>query len=236
MQRSHARNGKDDLLHEVVAHVERHVGAISNVVHPLGDSLVHVDVLHVRPSAKRRCHTLVTCGMSRRPMCPPEAAKDCRHAELYMSLPADWPVPSDEEARRWRPCSHCLKTHPSSADIAELAWFWPFLELAELARLPHVSESWLWEGHTVGAPDPKERIAPGVSFTAWILGPHLSLGHEACVFRAGGRNIVCHSVIPIYPEELDVAMHRGSEELFRRLAKAGVSDVLDVSRANVGAG
>jgi hypothetical protein len=145
-------------------------------------------------------------------MCPPDEAADCRYAELYLSLPASWPI------GRSRP----------GEDTA-----WPLRELGDLARLPHFNESWLWTGHTVGSPDPEERITHTAEFTGWIVGPHLSLGHDPCVFRFRKRTIWIHSVIPIYKEEMELARECGCDELFDRLADAGVSDVIDPKRRNV---
>ena len=145
-------------------------------------------------------------------MCPPEEASEHRFAELYLSLPPNWPV------------------HAGERDESIV---WPIRELAELARLAHMTETWLWHGHTVGKEDPMERITPGAGFTAWILGPHLSLGHEGCIFTFGERTIHCHSALPIYPEELDLVRRCGPDALFRRFADAEIDDLVDTRRRNV---
>jgi hypothetical protein len=196
----------------VAAHVYKHVGPIKHVLHWHGSELVHVDILHVPPTPWRDCHTLLTCGMSQRPMCPPEAASECRFAELYLSLPSDWPIRVGER---------------------DESIVWPIRELANLARLAHVTETWLWYGHTIGSQDPTERITPGAGFTAWILGPHLSLGHDGCVFTLGRRRIYYHSVLPIYPEELELVFRYGPSALFRRFEDAGIDDLVDTRRPNV---
>ena len=146
----------DALVWCMSAHLQRHVGPIAHVLHSPGPELLHLDIFHVPPTPRRRCHTLFTCGMSQRPMCPPDAAGDCRFAELYLSLPPDWRV------------------GPGRATEDAI---WPLRELGELARLPHVSESWLWTGHTVAAPDPEERITPGAARRA--LGPRGPC-HDVC--------------------------------------------------------
>jgi hypothetical protein len=145
-------------------------------------------------------------------MCPPPEAPECRYAELFLSLPPGWPI---------RPL------------MREEASVWPLRELSGLARLPHLTENWLWYGHTVGHPDPGERITPGAGFTAWLLGPHLTLGHDACVLRHQGRRIHYLSAIPIYEEELELARRSGSDALFQRLDLAGVNDVIDIKRKRV---
>lgn len=202
------------MLEVIVRHVNKHVGPVKNVLHWPGAEIVHVDILHVPPNRRRPFHTLLTCGMSERPMCPPAQAANDRYAELFLSLPASWPV------RR---------------GVVDPKHTWPVRELAELARLPHVNESWVWCGHTVGYPDEndEEPMAPGVPFSAWVIGPHLSLGHTACFVRARGRVIRYHSAIPIYRDELRVARTKGPDALFDRLARAKVSDIIDPRRPNV---
>jgi hypothetical protein len=203
-------HGNDSHFRTIVAHVERHVGAISHVVHSPGPALVHVDVLHVRPTQRRPWHTLMTCGMSRRPMCPPEEAADCRYTEIFLRLPPAWPVriPDDDLGR-----------------------IWPFIELAHLARLPHLSESWLWWGHTI-AEDPPAPLAPQVPLSAWILGPPRSLKPAAREIRLGSETVRLHSALPIYAKELEVARIMGAKALFRLFAVCGVTDLIDVRRPN----
>jgi hypothetical protein len=116
-----------ELFERIVSHVETHVGPVAHVLHWPGPEIIHVDVLHVLPSACRPCHTLLTCGMSSRPMCPPAEAADCRYAELYLSLPPEWPI----------------------ACGAPMEVLWPVRELAEVARLPHLNENWIWTGSRV---------------------------------------------------------------------------------------
>ena len=194
----------------IVGHVEKYVGRVAHVVHLPGPPLVHVDILHVCPTGRRPWHTLVTYGMSSRPMCPPEEAADCRYTEIYLRLPPDWPV--------WIPDNNPART-------------WPFVELAGLARLPHVSESWLWWGHTISA-DPPEPIAPRVPLSAWILGSPRSLRPDAREIRFGPETIQLHAALPIYSKELEVAQNMGARALFRLFSLCGVTDLIDVRRPN----
>jgi hypothetical protein len=108
---------------------------------------------------------------------------------------------------------------------------WPFRELSDLARLPHLSESWLWWGHTV-AEDPPAPIAPEVPFSAWILGPPLSFKPAGREIRFGREAIRLHTALPIYSKELEVARIMGAKALFRLLSMCGVTDLIDVRRPN----
>jgi hypothetical protein len=189
-------------------HVERWIGPVAHVFHVPGPMLIHSDVLHVPPTRRRPRHTLVTCGMGLKPMCPPIQAKECRYGELFLSLPGSWPVEPG------RPT-------PSAPWIGALG---------ELARLPHLEEGWLWYGHTVGMEDPGEPIFPGCPFTAWILGPPMSLDPDACLARIDGREVQLFSAIPIYREEMELAIARGAGRLFRLLSALEVDDEVTMDR------
>jgi hypothetical protein len=145
----------------------------------------------------------------------PAEARDCRFGEFYLSLPEDWPV---------------------GPGVTDERHVWPMRELSDLALLPHVSESWIWWGHTVGNADPHKRITPSASFTAWILGWHMSLGHQGCTIRHGHHRIQIMVALPIYPAELELVRRHGSDALFRRLSAAGVTDVVDVGRRDTATG
>ena len=54
--------------------------------------LVKVDVHYVKPTEQRPFQTLITSGMSDRPMAPPPDCSEYAYAELMICLPPDWPL------------------------------------------------------------------------------------------------------------------------------------------------
>ncbi|MCA9647848.1 MAG: suppressor of fused domain protein, partial [Myxococcales bacterium] len=101
-----------------------------------------VTVELVEANIDRTSHTLVTRGMSRRPMnVPPEVQRgvpeNFRYAELTIALPFAWPL--DEES------------------LLESEHSWPFALLARLAQFPFAKGTWLAEGHSVPNGEPPER-------------------------------------------------------------------------------
>lgn len=206
------RTTEDRHIEAVIDHVARHIGPVAHVFHVPGPALIHSDVIHVLPTRDRPRHTLITCGMSLRPMSPPGEAADCRFGEMFFSLPEEWSVRANRRAQRCAP------------------WI---TELGQLARLPHLEEGWLWYGHTVRGPSLQEEIVPRSGFTAWILGPHMSLDHDTCVAQIGDRRVHFFSAVPIYREEWTLVRDSGSDALFRLLHLLGVDDELWLGRPNV---
>src|SRR4051812_43735293 len=87
MDRSPSVTTPDERLIATVGdHVETHFGPVSGIYHELLSACVHVDLYIVNPTKGRPVTTVVTCGMSRRPM------PDDRHVELMLVLPPTWPT------------------------------------------------------------------------------------------------------------------------------------------------
>ncbi len=199
------------VLRTISAHVRKNIGKIDHVFHPTDEpKLIHIDIFHVLPTDERPFHTLVTCGMSSRPMCAPMEAPTLRRIELYLCLQPQWFGPPE----------------------APEGCMWPVHELNDLAYMPHLRESWLWHAHTVSGPDHSEPIAPGVKFTGWVIGGPSILTRAGCRVRLGRENVYLMSAVPIYEEELEYALRRGSHALFARMEEAGVTPVIDRNRRN----
>ena len=135
------RMDEDEYADAIGKHVVEHVGPVTNVFHEVNPNIVHVDVLVVGPHEERPYHTLVTCGMSERPMrVPIEGPEDLglipelRYAELMLCLPPDWSL--------------------DPATFTDESNYWPIRWLKRLARLPHQHGSWLSIGHTIPNGDP----------------------------------------------------------------------------------
>ena len=117
---------------EICAHVEAHVGPIARVLHENQSQYVHLDVLVIPPSTRFPFTTLVTSGMSDRPMLAPydeEEARNWARCEFVIGLPADW--------------------NGGSVDTWTDETFGPVAELLGAARYPHACESWIAPGHTI---------------------------------------------------------------------------------------
>ncbi|MCU0292435.1 MAG: suppressor of fused domain protein [Thermoanaerobaculaceae bacterium] len=206
--------GDEASIEQIGAHVERHVGPVDRVFHELISDLVHVDVHHVAPGDGRPFHTLVTSGMSDRPMSPPPGADAYRFTELAVLLPAAWQV--SEEA------------------FKDEAWYWPVRQLKILARLPHKFRSWLWWGHTVPHGDPPEPFAVSTELCCSMLISPVSLPDEFdTLWLEDGREVTFFSLFPLYKEEMEHKLGHGAEALLELVVRAGLDDIVDPRRLNV---
>jgi hypothetical protein len=210
----------DQLANEIGGHVVQHIGPVTNVFHEIESDIVRVDILVVGPQSDRPYYTLVTCGMSERPMrVPIENPEDLglipelRFAELLLCLPADWPLMPDA--------------------FRDEANYWPVRWLKRLARLPHQFGGWLGLGHTVPNGEPPMPVGPNAAFCGWLVDEPVLLPAAVRKLRLGERAINFYSIVPLYEEEMTLKIRKGSDALSYLLDKAKVSELIEVGRRNV---
>jgi hypothetical protein len=182
-------------------HVERHVGPIANVFHELYSEYIHLDLLMVAPADDRPVHTVVTSGMSSKPM------EDGTLMELLIVLPPTWPM--DEAS--WRDERH----------------YWPVRALKELARLPHAYGFSLGDGHTVPNGDPPAPYGPGTRLCGALIAPPVVTPHEPV---EGAPDTLLRAVYFLYQEEMDLKLERGFDALVDAFDEAGVSEIVEPDR------
>jgi hypothetical protein len=203
--------GDADLIEAVVAHIETHVGEPDLVFHQLVSEYVHVDIHVVQPTEERPWVTLVTSGMSERPMTTPDdIGPQYSRAELTMSLPPDWPIQSKEERH-----------------------YWPFRILQDIATLPHKYDSWLWLGHTIPNDDPPKPYADDTGFCCALLGVPALADPDFVQMTHGDHTVTFMAVYPLYEDETNLKLNEGAKALTERLKAAGVTDLLDPTRPSI---
>jgi hypothetical protein len=212
-------SGDEDTVAAISAHIERHLGPIAGVFHELISDQVHLDVYVVNPSADFPFYTLITSGMSDRPMTvPPEANPDEAppYAELCILLPSTWRIPGPGET------------------FADDNAYWPISWLKLVARLPHEYHTWLGFGHTIPNGEGAEPFADDTELGCMLLLTAISLPEEFQTLPLNDAKIVqFYTLYPLYREEMGLKMHQGVGALLDRFEEFNISDVLDLTRPNV---
>ena len=185
--------GDEQLIEDVSAHVERHLGPIGTVNHEIVSVDVHVDLLHVPPADGRPCHTLVTCGMSEKPMPAPRPALE--RAELLMAFPPSWD-PEDEASA------------------------WPMGILRFLAHLPHEYATWLGAGHTIPNGDPPERYARGTKLSGAMLVDPVLVPDGFRVLERPDGPVRFYGVALLHADEMELKLEEGPDAVLALLEDA----------------
>lgn len=207
-------SGDDELIAAVSGHVEAHVGPVSWVSHEVISEYVHVDVHYVAPGPDRPFHTLVTSGMSQLPMNTHGEVEGERYAELMAVLPPDWPISEDA--------------------LWETTNTWPVDLLRFLARYPHAYDTWLAAGHSIPNGDPPAPLAEDTGLCAILLLPSVLL--PPAVHRLetpSGKCIDFLCMVPLYAEELELKLRKGSSALLDLFDRHGMNEMIRPDRVNV---
>jgi hypothetical protein len=205
--------GDEQTIEAIGDHLKQ-LGEPGMVWHELISDLVHIDVHTIEPTDERPFHTLVTSGMSDRAMTVPPECEDLRHAELMLSLPADWPLTREA--------------------FENEANYWPMRLLKMLARFPHEYETWLGWGHTIPNGDPAEPFSDGTKLCcALLLSPVLVPEGFSELKIDDERTVHFYSLIPIYKEEMDFKLEKGTDALVERFIEHQVTELLNPNRPNV---
>jgi len=204
----------ENAIARIKEHICRHVGQTAIVYHEIVSDLVHIDIHVVEPTPSRDFYTLITTGMSDEPMTTPEGAKGYEYSELLICLPPSWPMFKED----WQ----------------EEQNYWPVRWLRSLARFPHEYDTWLWVGHTLPNGDPPQPYASNTRFCCALLATPVLFGDALAELKVDSQKTVYfHGFIPLYEEEIDVKLNLGTGELFDRLSRNGVTELLDIKRESV---
>ena len=201
-------------LEEISDHIEKPLGPIKSVFHEIVSDTVHVDVMWVEPSGERPFHTLITSGMSDRPMQVPEGLEELAFIELMVTLPENWQI--DEKS------------------FEDERWYWPVGNLKFLARFPHKFDTWLGDGHTIPNGDPPEPYASDTKLNGMLIVPPLMVSDDFRTLRAHDDvSIHFMSCVPLYQEEMDLKLKKGVDALLELFDKNDITELIDPARKNV---
>jgi hypothetical protein len=204
----------EESLKQISNHIERHLGPVRTVFHEMISDAVHIDVHLVQATSDFPFSRLVTSGMSDRPMPIPAEAKAPRYTELLITLPAAWQL--------------------NMESFKDENWYWPIRLLKWLARFPHKYETWLGRGHTIPNGDPPKPYAGNTKLCGAIVLPAATAPRSFSTLRVHAeKEVTFYSVVPLYREEIDLKLSRGTNALLGLFNKHSIDDIFDPSRRNV---
>ena len=205
---------RKEVAEAVDGHVAAHFGRVEFVLHEIASHLVGIHVYVMEPTAERPYRTLITSGMSERPMTVPEGQGISPYAELMLCLPADWPL--------------------TQTALQDERTGWPVRVLKQVARLPHEYATWIGEWHSVPNGDPAMPYAPGTPFAGVVVTPMLKVRPEARTIEVGdGTRIDLLALIPLHPAEIDLKVSQGTDALIAALDRGNVTELLDPDRPSL---
>lgn len=223
-----------EFLPAIERHIEQTIGPAPRVWHEIVSPEVHMD-LHVVPAQPKVAPsedrplggdyiTVVTSGMSTRPMKLPNGAKEdglSQYAELMIALPKDWPGLNPDG------------TFDQVAMKDERNW-WPFRWLKQIARLPHQFDTFLCKGHTIPNGENADPFAPGTDLACWLVFvPMLATKARQLVVSDDVR-IDFFALFPLMRDEMELKLNKGLDALLEALGDGDVmTELIDPRRKSV---
>ncbi|MGZ9586428.1 suppressor of fused domain protein [Paenibacillus marinisediminis] len=206
-----------EYVEEIVSHFENAFpGRTSSVFHELISDIVHIDVNMMEPTEEEPFYVLYTNGMSDLPMTIPDEIvaqldENIDRAEVMMFLPASWKL--------------------SEESLKDENNYWPIRLMKQMARFPHMYNTWLGYGHTIPNYQEYEPYADGTGLNGVVL---YQLKEEISeIPTKDGNKIHTYFLIPLYKEEMDYKLEHGMDALLDKLSE--LEDdvlVLDPNRTN----
>lgn len=199
---------------EIMEHVAKYFGLASDTISEIiPGSRVAVNIHIIPPSKERDFITLVTTGMSDYPMDNSEEANDYKYAELLLKLPSNWPI--------------------NKNDMSDQNNYWPLGWLRKTAHIPHIYNGWLNEGVILPNGEPPMPFVPNTKLSCIMVCKPKENGLERLV-NSKCNVINFYTLVPIYEEERILASEKGYEYLINKMNERGMTDILDITRENVG--
>lgn len=175
------------------------------------DAVVPPLSFHVfQPTEASRHWTVVTDGMSARPMDGPVSDSGATRAELVLRLPPDWRI------------GHAVAQRDSEAS-------WPIDSLRVVAD-PHRYGAVLRLGETIAFDEPPQPLHASTKLAGWVLVPGLSLEGPGTLTRPDGTQIDLLSLVALHHAEIELARAQGLPALMKALDWKSLPLVLDPQR------
>lgn len=213
-------SGDGENIEAISDHIEKQIGKVDIVFHEIVSDIVHIDVHWVKPTEKFPFHSFVTSGMSDKPMNVPNGMEAHRYAELCIFLPANWPL----QIGAYQTTQEAFKDENN---------YWPIRWLKKLARFPHEHNSWLGRGHTIPNGENAEPFAANTKFGCMVLFSNLSIGKDFSELKINDeKTIRFYCLYPLYKEEMELKLKKGTEALINGFEKFVVTDIVDIDRPN----
>ncbi len=212
--------GEFESIEAISNHIERNIGKIETVFHEIVSDLVHIDVHWVKPTVDFPFHSLVTSGMSDKPMNVPIGLEEHRYAELCILLPSDWKI----EGNNFQSMEEAFKDENN---------YWPVRWLKTIARFPHEYDTWVGYGHTIPNGEQADPFSENTKLGCMLLLPSLTIGPQFYNLKINNeKTINFYCLYPLYKEEMDYKLKKGTDHLLDKFEKFHVSDIVNISRKN----
>jgi hypothetical protein len=174
----------------------------NNVKTHLSASENDFPLLEIKIEMRSEIIVLMTNGLSDYAMPVPEKYIERNHTELYFCLPSYWDLST--ENGKW-----------------VIEW------IQKLAKHCIEKETWYGIGHTFPNGNPAMPLSNTMKQKYLMLNAPYFLEKELTPIISEGKTIHFLGIIPIFEDEMDYKMGKGTYKLLQKIEGKGVSELLD---------
>ena len=182
--------------------LEKRFGATSINVH--STSTISFSIVTVQSVERKGVTFLLTNGLSEYEQPTTEKNKAHKHIELVFCLPSYWDLNNDIQTMNW------VKT-----------W------IEKLGNHLIEKKTWYGDGHTFANGNPIEPLSPTMNQKYLMLVEPDFFATELSPIKIENKEVHFLCVIPLFEDEFDFKMGKGTFKLKKKLRDKGINELLD---------
>ena len=161
-----------------------------------------IPLLEVQIEMRSQVTVIMTNGFSNYKMPVPEKFEGKEHVELFFCLPSYW-------------------------DLENKNGQWIFDWINKLTKHAIEKHTWFGVGHTIPNGNPAMPLSPTMKQKYLLLNEPAFLAEQLTPIKLPGFDVNFLGIIPIFEDEMDYKMGKGTYKLMRKMEGKGVSELLD---------
>lgn len=148
---------------------------------------------------------------------------------------SDYTMPVSEKwvGREHNELFFCLPTYWDFEDIANPNSNWIYDWIFRLENFVREKQTWFGPGHTIPCGNPPESLSPLMKQDHFIFLDPLFTESVMQPLEINGKTIYFLAIVPIFGDEMDYKMGKGTHKIIRRFTNRKVDERLDDYRDSV---
>lgn len=177
----------------------------------IGTEKYPVEILEIKLQLRSQITLLMTSGLSAYRMPVSTKYEGREHNELLFCLPSYWDLddPNNEQC----------------------AWVVDWIK--RLANFVLEKETWFGAGHTIPCGNPNVALSSTMKQNYFFLIDPIFLEKELQPLELDGKTVHFLAIVPIFPDEFDYKMGKGTYKLLKKMEIHQVTELLDDYRSSV---
>jgi hypothetical protein len=143
------------------------------------------------------------------------------------------PVLNTWKGREHTELFFCLPTYWDLEEYKDPNFSWTYEWLFKLERFVREKETWFGPGHTIPCGNPPVQISGTMKQEYFIFLDPIFTSDVMTPIEVNGKTVHFLSIVPLFGDELDYKMGKGTDKIIRKFTQRKVDERLDNYRYSV---